>query len=48
MFINIEEEKGTILDFWQGTVKALWTFSQCNFVPMYYQYKMTQYNTLKV
>ena len=44
MFSIIEEEKETILDFSQGTVKVLWI----NFTLMQYQYKMTQCNTLNI
>ena len=44
MFFIIEEVKETIFDFSQGAVKALWIF----FTLIWYQYKMTQYNTLNV
>ena len=44
MFFIIEEAKETIFDFSQGAVKALWFF----FTLIWYQYKMTQYNTLNV
>ena len=44
MFFITEEAKETILDFLQGTVKVLWIF----FTLIYYQYRMTQYNTLNL
>ena len=40
-FFIIEELKETILDFSQGTVKVFWIY----FTLIWYQYKMTQYNT---
>ena len=45
MFFIIEEEKEAILDFSQGTIKLLLI---CYTIYLYYQYKMTQYNTLNV
>ena len=36
--------KEKILDFFQGNVKVLWTYSTL----IQYQFKMTQYNTLSV
>ena len=44
MFLIIEEAKETILDFSQGTMKVLHIY----FTLIWYQYKMTQYNTLNV
>ena len=44
MFFAIEEAKETILDFSKGTVRVFWIY----FTLMYYQYKMTQYNSLNV
>ena len=44
MFSIIEEAKETILDFSQGTVKVL----RIDLTLIQHQYKMTQYNTLKV
>ena len=44
MFLIIEEAKETILDFSQGTMKVLYIY----FTLIWYQYKMTQYNTLNV
>ena len=44
MFHIIKGVKETVLDFSQGTVKVLWIY----FTLIYYQYKITQYNTLSV
>ena len=44
MFFIIEEAKGKFLDFSQGTVKVLWIYLTL----IWYQYRMTQYNTLNV
>ena len=41
MLFITEEAKETILDFLQGTVKVFFTL-------IYYQYRMTQYNTLNL
>ena len=47
MFFIIEEAKETVLAFSQGTVKVLWM--QFHWVWLnFYQYKMTQYNSLNV
>ena len=43
MFFNIEEVKETILDF----CKELWEY-YIHFVLIWYQYKITQHNTLNV
>ena len=52
MLFIIEEAKGTILDFSQGTVKVLWMCSTIlfcfNILSVKWLYKMTQYNTLNV
>ena len=45
MFFIIEEEKETVLDFSQGTVKVS-LMQKRNLI--FYQYKMTQYNNLNV
>ena len=42
MFFIIEEAKQTALNFSRGTVKVLWAWFN------FYQYKMTQYNSLNV
>ena len=44
MFLIIEEAKEIILGFSQGTMIVLWIY----FTLIWYQYKMTQYNTLNV
>ena len=44
MYFIIEETKETILDFLRGTVRVLFFY----FVLIWYQHKMTQYNTLNV
>ena len=44
MFFIIEEMKESIIDFSQGTIKVLWLY----FTLIWFQYKMTQYNTLNV
>ena len=42
MFLLIEEAKEIVLDFWIETVKVLYFY----FALIYYQYKITYYNTL--
>ena len=44
MFFIIKEEKETVLDFLQGTVKIC----ECKVQFIFYQYKMTQYNSFNV